>query len=407
VEIFSIGFGPRLWGRKRGDTDYRISALPIGGYVKMAGDNPAEERAGDPAEFLSKPRWQRAVIAIAGPTMNIVMAVLLIGGLHLVGMPSAAYLDQPAEVGGVMKGSLAEKAGIQREDRIVSLQGVQNPTWERALLELQLIGPDQPIALEVEREGQTLRLVIPGTAARRSMDEFSMLGYPKEPVVVGRVAADMPAERAGLKAEDRIVTLNGKPVLSRFHLADEIQDVAGQPMELVVQRGEQTMRFTLRAVQGAASDGTRRWQIGIGFGQVNIQKSYPLPEAISRSVSFNLRMGEQILTVVGQLVQGKVSLKQLEGPVGIARQSGQAAKLGVIPFIFLMAVISLNLGVLNLLPIPILDGGHILLLTIEGTLRRDLSLVVKERFVQAGMVFLLLIFAIVMYNDVLKLIPHR
>jgi regulator of sigma E protease len=167
------------------------------------------------------------------------------------------------------------------------------------------------------------------------------------------------------------------------------------------------MRFTLRAVQGAASDGTRRWQIGIGFGQVNIQKSYPLPEAISRSVSFNLRMGEQILTVVGQLVQGKVSLKQLEGPVGIARQSGQAAKLGVIPFIFLMAVISLNLGVLNLLPIPILDGGHILLLTIEGTLRRDLSLVVKERFVQAGMVFLLLIFAIVMYNDVLKLIPHR
>ncbi|MBI1749974.1 MAG: RIP metalloprotease RseP [Acidobacteria bacterium] len=407
VDIFSIGFGPRIWGRKRGDTDYRLSALPLGGYVKMAGDNPSEERAGDPAEFLSKPRWQRAIIALAGPTMNILMSIILAAGLYTVGMPSPAYIDQPAEVGGLFKDSPAERAGIHLGDRLVVVDDVENPTWERALLEAQMISPESPIRVEVERAGQRVALTVPAGPSRRQGDEFGALGYPREPVVVGRVTAAMPADRAGLRASDQILSVNGQPVLSRFHFADKIQESAGQPIELLVQRGEQQLRLSVRASYGDPGDGVKRWQIGISFGQNSVLKAYALPDAIRRSVLFNLTMSRQIVTVVGQLFQGKVSLKQLGGPVEIARQSGQAAKLGIVPFIFLMAVISLNLGVLNLLPIPILDGGHILLLTVEGIIRRDLSLAVKERFVQVGMVFLLVVFAIVMYNDVLKLLPHR
>lgn len=400
VEIFSIGFGPRVWGRRRGPTDYRLSALPLGGYVKMAGDNPAEERRGDPDEFLSKPRWQRVLIAAAGPAMNILMAVALTTTLFTTGTSQRLYVDRPIVLAGVLKDSPAEKAGIRAGDRIVKLHGVKNPTWERAFLELLFIAPGTNLPITIERDGQLIPVTV-----RAVSDEFATLGYPAEPVMVGTVTHGMPAERSGFKPGDEVLAVEQRPVASPIQLAARIQQSEGKPIEVLVRRARQQVRLVVRPVWGDPGDGVARWQIGIGFRFVTEKRSYALGKAVERATWLNTRLTEQILRVVAQLFEGRMSLKQLEGPVGIARQSGQAAKRGLVDFINLMAVISLNLGILNLLPIPILDGGHILLLAVEGTLRRDLSVRVKERFVQVGLVFLLVIFAIVMYNDVLKLLP--
>lgn len=406
VDIFSFGFGPRLWGWRRGTTDYRISALPLGGYVKMAGDNPAEERVGASDEFLSKPRWQRVIIALAGPTMNVVTAVVLTAGLFLVGMPQPVYVDRPAEIAGVVKDSAAEKAGIRAGDRIAEINGVKNPTWEDVLFELTLASPGSAVPVVLDRSGQLIPLSVPIVPVRRARDEFGMLGYPREPVIVGFVSPGAPAERSGLKPEDEILAANSQPVLSPFQVAAAIQEAGGKPMALLVRRGEQKLHLEVRPTYGDPGDGVARWQIGISFRPASVYKSHSFSASVGRGVWFNVRLTRQIVHVVAELFEGKVSLKQLEGPVGIARESGQAAKRGPMDVINLMAIVSLNLGILNLLPIPILDGGHILLLAIEGALRRDLSTTLKERFVQVGLVFLLVIFAIVMYNDVLRLLPE-
>ena len=403
----SFGFGPRLWGWKRGPTDYRLSALPLGGYVRMAGDNPSEERKGEPDEFLSKPRWQRAIIAAAGPAMNVVMAVVVVTLLYTVGMPEPAYLERPAEIGGTLHDSPAEKFGIQVGDRVTEINGVRHPPWAKLEEQLQLADPGKPILFVLERGGELIPISLPPGTVRSAESALAVLGVPREPVIVGRVANGMPAERSGIRPGDQILAINGVPILSQVHLSNRIQQISGQPADFLIQRGDRQMHLTIRPAHGDPGDGRPRWQIGIGFSQENIYRSYPFPQAVGRALVYNVRMAQQILHVLAQLFEGKVSLKQLEGPVGIARQSGQAARMGVLPLLYLMAIISLNLAILNLTPIPILDGGHILMLAIEGSLRRDLSVAAKERYVQVGLVMVLLIIAIVTYNDILRLLPNR
>jgi len=407
VEIFSIGFGPRIWGRKRGDTDYRVSALPLGGFVKMAGDNPAEERTNAPDEFLAKPRWQRALIILAGPAMNIATAVVLVAVLLMVGLPHPAYEDNPAEISGVIEGSAAQEAGIAAGDRIVEINGVNEPTWGQVSLELQLASVTGKVHMVIERGGERIPMAIPLKMLDPMGGEFAAVGYPKETVTIDRVSPEMPAEKAGLQAGDVIVTVNGTPLTNRAQFLEQLQKAKGKPLDVTVHRGEDDIELQVKPTFLDPGDGLVRWQIGIRFRDLTVIRSYSLVQAVPRAIWFNLRLSRQILNVVVQLFRGGVSIKQLEGPVGIVRQSSQAARLGATAFFLLMAVISLNLGVLNLLPIPILDGGHILLLAVEGTIRRDLSLVVKERFVQVGLVFLLVVFAIVMYNDILKALPGR
>jgi regulator of sigma E protease len=407
VDVFSLGFGPRLWGVKRGPTDYRVSALPLGGYVKMAGDNPTEDRAGAPDEFLSKPRWQRAVIALAGPSMNLVMAVVLTAGVFMVGMPQPVYLDQPAEIGGVLKDSPAQQAGIRAGDRIARFNQVADPKWENVLFEVLLASGGTRFDIVLDRGGEEVPLTIEVPKSRSPRDEFSLVGFPAEPVIVGWVSAGMPAERSGLQPDDRILSIDGQPVTSPVQFAEKIQEAGGKMVSLEIERRENIHRLDVRPVHVDSGDGNPRWQIGISFRSASVYRSHGLVEATGRAFWFNVRLTRQIVLVVAQLFQGKVSLKQLEGPVGIARHSGQAARRGLMELVNLMAIISLNLGILNLLPIPILDGGHLLVLGIEGVIRRDLSIAVKERFVQVGLVFLLVIFAIVMYNDILKVLPGR
>lgn len=408
VEIFSMGFGPRLWGRKRGDTDYRVSALPFGGYVKMAGDNPTEQRSGAPDEFLSKLRWQRVVIAVAGPSMNVLLAIMLMAGLFKVGAPEPAYLNQPAIVAGVLPDSAAAQAGISVGDRIIRVNESLTPHWEDAIFETDLASPGRPISVTLERNGETRSVEVPTRTSSESLQGYeSVLGYPKEPVLIERVTPGMPAAKAGVEAGDEVFIANGEPVANTIQLARMIRSSGGKPVALVVRRAGQEISFDLRPTYGDPGDGQKRWELGIQLGSKTIKVSYSLGESFRRSIAFNVSMTRQIWEVLAGLFSGRVSLKQLEGPVGIARASGQAARRGPLAFFNLMAVISLNLGLLNLLPIPILDGGHVALLAIEGLLRRDLSLAVKERIVQVGLVFLLGVFAFVMYSDILKLIQNH
>ena len=400
VEVFSIGFGPRLFGVRRGPTDYRISALPLGGYVRMAGDNPAEERRGDPDEFLSKPRWQRCLIALAGPTTNFLMAVVLTAALFVHGGEQPSYADKPVAIAGVVKGSPAEKAGIQAGDRIVGFDGVNNPTWDRVALELALSAPGHSLPVKIDRNGQLIT-----TSVQSEPQPFNALGYPAEPVVVGAVAPNLPALHAGLKEGDVIVAANGQPLNAPSQFSELVQQNGGKPMTLDILRNGQPLTLQLTPMWGDPGDGMPRWEIGITFRFVTSPKRYSPPAALVKATQFHIVLANKLIYLVGQLFTGKVSLKQVQGPLGIVQESSRAAKRGFGDLISLMALVSLNLGILNLLPIPILDGGHILMLGIEGLLRHDLSLKIKERFVTVGMVFLLLIFLIVMYNDVLRLFP--
>lgn len=317
VEVFSIGFGPRIFGWKSGDTDYRLSALPLGGYVRMAGDNPVEERTGAEYEFLSRPRWQRFLIAIAGPVMNILATFIILWGI------------------------------------------------------------------------------------------YAFVGMPFLPAVIDEVQTGSPAETAGLKSGDLILSLDGKPVADFPDLADGIRGSDGRPLQLTVQRDGKQIPFSITPARLKDSDGHTAWMIGVSTPAAEKFKHQGPITAAKDAGMATVSGARQIGGVLVGLFSGKVSVHDLAGPVGIVRLSGQAAKSGPLELLELTAIISLNLGLLNLLPIPILDGGHLLMLAIEGLMQRDLSVAVKERFVQVGLVFLLSIFGFVMYSDIIKLIQNR
>ncbi|MGB6200730.1 MAG: RIP metalloprotease RseP [Candidatus Acidiferrales bacterium] len=404
VDVFSVGFGPRLFGIKRGNTDYRLSALPLGGYVRMAGDNTFEERAGAPDEMLSKPRWQRILIGLAGPTMNILLALVIVAGLALRGTEQPLYENKPVDVAGVLANSPAQQSGIQAGDRVVEFDGVKNPTWDRLTTRLMFSIPGSSIAAEVERNGNVLPVTVQAVP-----DEVAAVGYPIEQTMVDSVTPNSQATLAGLKPGDQILSLNGQPLPSpQQQLGHLLQQTGAAPVQLGVLRGGQTVTLTARPTWLDPGDGGgARWQLGFEMRPATIERKYSPFQAVAYSVEFNGMLCRQLLNVVVGLFRGKVSVKELEGPLGIARDSGRAAQGGIGDLLRLMVMISVNLGVLNLLPMGPLDGGMILMLLIEGAMRHDLSLRAKERFVTVSVVFLLCVFAIVMYNDVLRLLPHH
>lgn len=402
VEVFSVGFGKRLFGWKRGDTDYRLSAIPLGGFVKMSGENPMDQRTGDIGEFMSHPRWQRFVIAAAGPFMNIVLAIVLLTAVFMVHYEHPVYLDQPAVIGWVLEGSAADKAGIQAGDRIVRVGNTQNPTWEDVLPQV-VLSPNQPVNLAIQRGNEILNKTITPTPV--GPEQFGSPGWlPDEPNTVTELDPGMPAQKAGLKVGDIIAELNGIPMRSMPAVSHYIQDNGTKPVNVTVLRNGQQLTFKMDPIPSEV-DGEKRFRIGIRSDPQHVDK-LPFGKAVQKSLEQNKKNSFLILELVQKMVRRKVSMKQVEGPIGIARASGEAARQpGWTPLLSLMAAISLNLGIFNLFPIPILDGGVILLLAIEGIMRRDISQSIKERIYQAAFVFLVLFAVMVIYNDLVKTLP--
>ncbi len=401
VEVFSIGFGKRLIGFTKGDTDYRIAAIPLGGYVKMSGENFMEARSGAPYEFMSHPRWQRFIIAFAGPFMNIALAVVLLTAVFMVRYEHPVYLDKPAVIGWVLENSPAAKAGFQAGDRIVHIDGIDNPTWEDVLPKV-VLSPNQPLSVTVDRDGQQLVKTITPQAV--GPDQLGSPGWlPDQPNTITELEPEMPAAQAGLKVGDNIVALNGQTTRSLPAMIRVLQDNKSNPVEVTAVRDGHEMKFTLTPKLDKLDNGEARYRIGIKSDPQHVDK-LPFGKALSRSIEQNKKNSLLILELVKKMVQRKVSMKQVEGPISIARASGDAAKQqGWAPLLLLMSAISLNLGIFNLFPFPILDGGMILMLAVEAVRRRDISLAVKERVYQVAFVLLVLFAALVIFNDISKL----
>jgi regulator of sigma E protease len=399
VEQFAIGFGKRLVGFRRGETDYRINAIPLGGYVKMSGENPMDQRSDDPREFMNHPRWHRFLIAIAGPTMNILLAIFLLTTVYMVHYEYPAVYDESPVIGWVAKDTPAAKAGFQIGDRITRIDDVQNPTWEQIDLK-QALSPGQPLIVDVERNGQTLeKTVVPEAMG---LDQIGYAGWaPKEDTVtIVDLQDGMPAQKAGLKEGDTIVALDGKPVPALASMIESLEVTKDQPIALTVLRKGEQKTFTIKPVLSE-----KRYRIGIGSEQMKV-KTLPFAAALNLSLHENRQNAMLILELVKKMAQRKISMRSIEGPIRIGQAAGEAARRkGWTPLMGLTAAISLNLGIFNLLPIPILDGGVILFLLIEGLMRRDISMTIKERVYQAAFVFLVLFAVMVIWNDLTKTIP--
>ena len=297
--------------------------------------------------------------------------------------------------------------GTQAGDRIVAVNNVPTPTWKKVYSEVEKAKPGSFVTLTVLRSNanQSITLTVPEHLT--SFD--NLLGFASLPPVIAEVDGGTPADRAGLKPGDTIIAMNGKPVVTWQQLIDGVHSSGGHSIQFQIRRnGGEQLTLDITPMQGTDLDGQPVWQVGVLPNTDVDYERQSFLEASKDAAASTVSGIHQIGQVLVGLFSGKVSIRQLAGPVGIARISGEAAKRGLPTLLEFMAVISLNLGLLNLLPIPILDGGHILLLAIEGILRRDLSLAVKERFVQVGLVFLLGIFAFVMYSDILKAVQsHR
>ncbi len=399
VEQFAIGFGKRLIGFRKGETDYRINAIPLGGYVKMSGENPMDSRTDDPREFMNHSRWHRFFIAIAGPTMNILLAIFLLTTVYMVHYEYPAVYDESPVIGWVFKDTAASKAGLEVGDRITRVEGIENPTWEQVDLK-EALSPGQPLDLQIQRSGNTINKTV--TPEPMGIDQIGYAGWaPKEnKVTITDLMSGMPAEKAGLKEGDEIVAVDGKPVPALAAMVESLKITQSKPIAITVLHDGQQKTVTVQPVLSEKS-----YRIGISSMQMKV-KTLPPGEALSLSLRENRQNAMLILELVKKMAQGKMSMKSIEGPIRIGQAAGEAARRkGWTPLMSLTAAISLNLGIFNLLPIPILDGGVILFLFIEGLMRRDISMSIKERVYQVAFVCLVLFAVMVIYNDLMKTIP--
>src|SRR5258707_3992622 len=412
VETFSFGFGPRLFGRKIGTTDYRISLIPLGGYVKLGGDEsnaPIEgEGASDiPANerFDLRPRWQRILVAVAGPVMNILTALSIpFAGAMIYGVQATP----PPVVRHIQPGGAAETAGLQPGDRIVVFDGNENPKW-RTIADDALLSPGQPLPLEVERNGQRLKLTIkpsPHTEEGETAGFLDFLpDYGNVPIVVREVVANSPAAEAGLRVGDRIVAVNGEPVKSAEQVTQTIREHKGQPITLRVERDGRPVEFT--ATPRLLSPQETRERLGFTPDEEVPYQRVGLTGALSTAVDTNYEFIRVTGKALGQLFAGKRSVRNtISGPIGIYRAASTSAiRLGWAGVFSMLGFLRFNLGVFHLLPIPVLDGGAIFLLLIEGllaTVGMKISMTVRERIQQVGFVVVILLMVFVITNDLLK-----
>jgi len=412
VESFSVGFGPRLFGVTYGETEYKVCLLPLGGFVKMTGEAPEQnlEAPGKPAELLAAddpgaltahPRWQRVLIGLAGPVANFILAFVLMlfyfGFINEV--PSVQVNTTTIEW--VIPGSPAAQAGLEPGDVIRHFDNQDDPTWE-VVAERANINLNQTVPVSVDRGGNTVALSLHVPAELKGDDLAGMLPqYLPGPIGVEQVQSGTPAEQAGLRAGDAIQSVDGHAFHTVMGLLAYMQAGQGKPVSLVVMRNGSALQMVAHPAKLDASG----WKLGF----INRPPPYrddPLPfeKAVVKSTGFCADNSTLILEVLRRLFTHQVSATQLSGPVGIARMAGEAAQMnGWSPKFILASEISLNLGILNLLPFPILDGGMIFLLLIEGLLGHDISINVKERIYQAAFVVIIAFFAFIIFNDVTKL----
>lgn len=396
VLTFSLGFGPKLFSFRRGDTEYCVCALPLGGYVKMAGENAEEAGTGAPDEFMSKTKWERFQVLIMGPVMNVVLAIVVMTFVLYQGAEVPDYEDAPPVIGTVVDDSAAQRAGLEIGDEIVSIDGRAVPTW-RSVFMAALQQADQDVPFEIrDGDGQTRTVQMTPDSQATSTEAVLGVGPAMEPQIRAVSAGD-PADRAGFLAGDIIEAIEGRAV-SSADLVAQINGSAGQALELTVRRGD--ARHTLEVTPALVGD---VGLIGVSLSPFVTRVIEPgFAEAFTLSLERNYEQASAIFQVLGGLFTAKTSPTQLAGPIGIAQMSAGAAALGAVELFTFMSFLSLNLGMLNLLPVPVLDGGHIAIMALEGVSRRDFSARMKERMLLVGFVLLMTLMVTVIYNDLTR-----
>ncbi len=396
---FQLGFNPTIVSFRRGDTEYSIGALPLGGYVKMAGENPDDARTGNSDEFMSKTKWERFQVLIMGPAMNLGLAVILLAVVLYQGAEVPAYEEQPPVIGAVIRDSPAAAAGIQAGDRVLTVGGRAVDTWEDFFIAIGT-RPNREVPITILRDGvESTRQVAVAVAREQKYGDIGEIGVlPKANPYIRALSPGSAAEKAGLKVKDIIEAVNGEAVAVTTQLQEAIAKHPEETITLTVVRDG--VRQTVSATPARDGDSGR---LGIQIGQESRIIQPGLFEAMRMSVERNIQMSGLIFQTLGGLITGQTSPRQLMGPVAIAQLSGETAQLGWIALFALMANISLNLGLLNLMPIPVLDGGHIAIMALEGVARRDFSIKVKEKMLLAGFVMLMMLMVTVIYNDLTRI----
>lgn len=393
VLAFSLGFGRKLVGFRRGETDYKIGWIPLGGYVKLSGEDLDDQKTDDPRDFLNRPRWQRIVVYLAGPAANAVLSVLLIAGLFVVGVDIPTLQAIPTVVGTVEAGGAGEAAGIRPGDEIVAVAGHPVERWQEiAFAVMTSIG--KPLAFELERAGEKIETTV--TPVKPADFEFGDAGiYPKILPRIGSVVAGSPAEAAGFQPGDELFAVDGRPLASPAEFVAYVEERTGQTIRVGFSRAG-----ARRELDVVPADRDGKGRIGVSL---TLTQKFPPGRALVESVRFNFEIARQSLAVIGKIFKREVAAKSaLAGPLEIAAQSGQAARTGWKSLLYLMGVISISIGLLNLFPVPILDGGQIAILLVESAMRRDLSLAVKERVAQVGFALIVLLMVTVLWFDVSK-----
>ena len=389
VLTFSLGFGPKMLSFRRGDTEYCVSAIPLGGYVKMAGENPEDGRTGAPDEFLSKTKWQRFQVLIMGPLMNLALAIVVMAFVLYNGAEVPAFQQQPVVVGEVVEGSAGQRAGLQPGDRILAVNGRSVDTWEAFFMEVVTRGGRSVTLTVVRGEKQFQQDVVPDAVGQYEAGDLGVL--PEKRPQIAAVNPGEPAAQAGLRTGDVILGVGGERQVTQPRVIEVIRAHEEQPLVFEILRDGTPMQVT---VTPRKTDDTVR----IG-AQIRELETRTIDPTLLQAFQLSVQRNWEWTTMIGRTLAG-LSKEAADQPSWM-------------PLFQLMAMISLNLGLLNLMPIPVLDGGHIAILALEGLSRRDFSMKVKEKMLLAGFVLLLMLMVTVIYNDlariqwIQKLMPWR
>jgi regulator of sigma E protease len=399
VDVFSFGYGKRLFGFKKGDTDYRVSLIPMGGYVKFPGEEVYEkEREVEPGDFMAAKRWQRLLTIVMGPVMNILLAIGLVAAINMVGAPVPVYQSQTPVIGWIEPDSPAAKTDLQIDDEILSIDGQRTETWSDVELAVGT-KPKRTIKLEVKRGEEIFDVDL--LTEGKTIHEMGYAGFfAKILTEIKMLVPDAPAEKAGLKPDDVILEIDGRPAYY-FQFLEMIQNNPNVELNFRIRRGEEILEIPVTPrLKGDTGE--------IGIAQVIESKEESLGffTAFKQSVKDNVRLTFLVINFIKDLVTGEATARQLGGPIEIANLSYTALRMGLLAMMSWIALISLQLGIINLFPIPVLDGGQILVISLEGIFRRDFSPKVKQIVMQIGFAIFIVLIVFVILNDVAKRLPN-
>jgi regulator of sigma E protease len=399
VAVFSLGFGPRLFGFKFKETEYKVSAVPLGGYVKIHGMEDQEAASDDPNSFYNRPRYQRFLVLFMGVGFNFLLSIILLTialnrGLEV---PQSNVVD--GTIGSVVPASPAEKAGLKPGDTILEMNNHKIQTWKDVNYAV-LLNPGEVVKVRFKRGNEVLEKNVQlEKDPARSLGKMGIT--PSVDVLVSEVTPDMPAAKAGLMKADVIKSIDGLSIRGTEAVPMAIQRSEGKPIHIVVERNEGghavTKELTITPIKKE-----NRWLIGFGPIDRTVMIKMPLSAAIKESFSKCKEHIEMTGVFLSKLFTGRLSLRATSGPFEIAKLSDAARSTSLSTFLLFIGTISFDIGLINLLPIPALDGGHIFFLLLEGVTRRELSIRVKERVTMVGFVFLIGVMLVVLYYDILR-----